>query len=226
MNTYGSRRLALQFGSRCFEYSFLFANVSMPILGSDFLRHKHLLVDVAGSRLLDSSTLESIPAISSSSSNSRSDLYTALLFTPEEFRGLLSKYPDVICSKGFFTTDPKHSVRHTVPTLLPGQTVFADLMQKSWNLQERSLRLWNLQESSNVFPLLGPALYTWWRNLMVPGDRPCGDYHGLNTQTIPDRYPLPNIADFSARLHGSKVFTKLDLTKGYYQVPMSTGDIP
>ena len=61
---------------------------------------------------------------------------------------------------------------------------------------------------------------------MVPGDRPCGDYHGLNTQTIPDRYPLPNIADFSARLHGSKVFTKLDLTKGYYQVPMSTGDIP
>ena len=56
--------------------------------------------------------------------------------------------------------------------------------------------------------------------------RPCGDYRRLNTQTIPDRYPLPNIADFSSRLHGSKVFTKLDPTKGYYQVPMSTGDIP
>ena len=56
--------------------------------------------------------------------------------------------------------------------------------------------------------------------------RPCGVYRRLNTQTIPDRYPLPNIADFSSRLHGSKVFTKLDLTKGYYQVPMSTGDIP
>ena len=45
-------------------------------------------------------------------------------------------------------------------------------------------------------------------------------------QTIPDRYPLPNIADFLARLYGSKVFTKLDLTKGYYQVPITTGDIP
>ena len=45
-------------------------------------------------------------------------------------------------------------------------------------------------------------------------------------QTIPDRYPLPNIADFLARLYGSKVFTKLDLTKGYHQVPMTTGDIP
>ena len=53
-----------------------------------------------------------------------------------------------------------------------------------------------------------------------------GDYHRLNTQTVPDRYPLPNIADFSARLHGSKVFTKLDLAKGYYQVPISTADIP
>ena len=34
----------------------------MPILGSVFLGHSHLLVDIAGSRLLDSSTLESIPA--------------------------------------------------------------------------------------------------------------------------------------------------------------------
>ena len=50
---------------------------SMPILGSDFLCYNHLLVDVAGSRLLDSSSLESIPAISSNSSNYSSDLYTS-----------------------------------------------------------------------------------------------------------------------------------------------------
>ena len=124
MNTYGSRRLALQFGSRRFEWSFLLANVSMPILGSDFLRHNHLLVDVAGSRLLDSSTLEPIPAVSSGSSSSKSDLYAALLSTPEEFRDLLSEYPDVVSSKGFFTSDPKHKVRHTVPTT-PGPPVFA-----------------------------------------------------------------------------------------------------
>ena len=56
--------------------------------------------------------------------------------------------------------------------------------------------------------------------------RPCGNYRCLNTQTVPDRYPLPNLEDFSPWLHGSKVFMKLDLTKGYYQVPMCTGDIP
>ena len=115
MDTYGSQCLALQFGSICFERNFLLVNVSMPILGSDFLRHNHLL---------DSSTLESIPDISSSEVKSKSDLYTALLSTPEEFRDLLSKYPDVVSSKGFFTTDPKHSVCYTVPTS-PGPGVFA-----------------------------------------------------------------------------------------------------
>ena len=56
--------------------------------------------------------------------------------------------------------------------------------------------------------------------------RPCIDYRCLNTQTVTDRYPLSNVADFTSRLHGCKIFTKLDLTKGYYQVPMSKGDIP
>ena len=47
----------------------------------------------------------------------------------------------------------------------------------------------------------------------------------MNTVTIPDRYPLPNIADFSSRIAGSTVFSKLDLQKGYYQVPMAEEDI-
>jgi hypothetical protein len=55
--------------------------------------------------------------------------------------------------------------------------------------------------------------------------RPCGDYRRLNLVTTPDSYPLPNIQDLSARLHGCSIFSKLDLRKGYYQIPVQEGDI-
>ncbi len=43
--------------------------------------------------------------------------------------------------------------------------------------------------------------------------------------TKPDTYPLPNIQDLSTRLHGCVVFSKLDLRKGYYQIPVREDDI-
>ena len=163
MNTYGSRSLALQFGSRRFEWSFLLANVSMPILSSDFLRHNHLLVNVAGSCLFDSSTLESIPTVSSSSASNKSDLYTALLSTSDEFYDLLSKYPDVISSKVFFTTDPKHSVCQNVPTS-PSPLVFAKACRLDAEKLESARKKFATMESAgiiDILPLLGQALYTW-----------------------------------------------------------------
>ena len=53
--------------------------------------------------------------------------------------------------------------------------------------------------------------------------RPCGDYKLLNIATKPDLYPPPHMEDLSARLSSKKVFNKLDLRKGYYQVPVSPG---
>jgi hypothetical protein len=55
--------------------------------------------------------------------------------------------------------------------------------------------------------------------------RPCGDYRRLNLVTTPDSYPLPNIQDLSARLHGCSIFSKLDLRNEYYQIPVQEGDI-
>ena len=56
--------------------------------------------------------------------------------------------------------------------------------------------------------------------------RPCSDYRRLNNITEPDHYPLPNIQDITSYLSGARIFSKLDLTKGYYQVPLNLDDIP
>ena len=58
------------------------------------------------------------------------------------------------------------------------------------------------------------------------GWRPCGDYRRLNNITTPDRYPLPNMQDLNSSLAGCRVFSKLDLVKGYHPVPVAAADVP
>ena len=41
----------------------------------------------------------------------------------------------------------------------------------------------------------------------------------------PDLYPPPYMEDLSAWLAGMTVFSKLDLRKGYYQVPVAASDV-
>ena len=56
--------------------------------------------------------------------------------------------------------------------------------------------------------------------------RPCGDYRALNCRTIPDRYLLPHIHDFALELQGTHVFSKVDLVRAYYHIPVADEDIP
>ena len=71
-----------------------------PILGSDFLCHHALIVDVARARVLDADSLDVLSAVSSPAA---SDPFCAhLQQAPREIRKLLSEYPDVLSSDGFW----------------------------------------------------------------------------------------------------------------------------
>ena len=54
----------------------------------------------------------------------------------------------------------------------------------------------------------------------------CIDYRWLNKKTIRNRYPLPFPEEMMDRLRGARVFSKIDLKSGYWQVPIREEDIP
>ncbi|CAI5464598.1 unnamed protein product [Closterium sp. Yama58-4] len=54
--------------------------------------------------------------------------------------------------------------------------------------------------------------------------RMCGDYRGLNKVTATDRYPMPMAEEIFDQLHGSWVFSTLDLRQGFNQIPIAEED--
>lgn len=53
---------------------------------------------------------------------------------------------------------------------------------------------------------------------------PCDDFRKLNSVTTVDKYSLPHIQDFTYHLTGCTVFSKVDLVKEYYQIPVAEED--
>src|SRR4051812_21714656 len=56
--------------------------------------------------------------------------------------------------------------------------------------------------------------------------RLCIDYHSLNEVTIKNKYPFPMINDLFDQLEGARVFSKIDLRSGYFQLKIREQDIP
>ncbi|KAE8241928.1 hypothetical protein A4X13_0g7201 [Tilletia indica] len=78
---------------------------------------------------------------------------------------------------------------------------------------------WDVIEPSNSpvsFPVVMVKQQSKWRF--------CVDYRNLNTDTIPDRYPLPTIDSIFHTLCGKKIFSSLDAIRGYHQLGIKEED--
>ena len=224
ISSWGTRTIPLRFGKRSFEWTFLLAAVDRPILGADWLAHNSLLVDLSAGQVLSSDSLQPINDVIALCETS--EFFTALLSTPPDFRSLLSEFPELL-SEDRVPDLRKHGVQHFIVTS-PGPPVAAKARrlhpEKLLAAQTEFLQLEKdgvIRRSSS--PWSSPL------HLVPKADgsyRPCGDYRRLNVRTQPDMYPVPNMQDLSARLHGKTIFSKLDLKKGYHQIPLHPDDIP
>ena len=146
-----------------------------------------------------------------------SSLHAALLSTPKCVSDLHLEFPDVLSSHGFTASPPCHPIRHHLLTH-PGPPVFA----KAHSLDPDKLAVVKAEFSTMAkVGIICRSTSPWDSPLHMVrkkngGWRPCFDYWWLNTVTVPDHYPLPNITNFTSRSNGSTLFSKLDLQKGYY----------
>ena len=52
------------------------------------------------------------------------------------------------------------------------------------------------------------------------GVRPRPDFRVLNTKTVTDAHPLPLLKDFTKKIHGSEIVSKVDLRSAFFNIPI------
>jgi hypothetical protein len=214
---WGEKELQLQIGDRLFTWTFLLAKIDFDI-GADFLKHFWLAVDLATRQLIDTHSMSSLTG--GAAQDAGGGLLAAVAAVARQYRSPFSEYPAVADSSGKLPPakpDVNIICRPRDPQLRPDFAVWTPPSCRPPVRQDGGGG--GHQDIAWSLPLhmVRKADGSW---------RPCGDYRRLNLVTQPDKYPVPNIQDLSSQLQGCNFFSKLDLRKVYYQIPMATADVP
>ena len=222
--TYGTKLLKLDLKlRRTFTWSFVVADVNQPIIGSDFLTHFNLLVDVRNKCLVDNQTKLSSSGTNPTGYSGNTNI--TIILGRTKFDSLLSLFPE-ITNPSTPLIPQSSAIFHHIET--KGPPTFSKPRRLSPELLKAARQEFEFLLAEGI---IRPSKSPWASPLhMVKksnGDwRPCGDYRRLNTATLPDRYPVPHIHDCTQNFSGMKIFSTLDLTRAYHQISVNPADIP
>ena len=237
INCFGSVTKTLIIGGRSFTFNFVIADVRQRILGADFLAEFYLAPNHRDGSLIDLNTLDVLPA--TFAQGAKSNPITLINEVDDPYYKLLDSFPDIL-TPSFTPVEVKHGVRHHIPTTgHPVQSrarkLDAEKLRVAKSEIDKLVKLGVCERASAsksewASPLMvakKPCITPCKCTPTVPcgGWRVCGDYRRLNALTQDDKYPVRSIHDFNAELHGKTIFSKIDLMKGYHQIPVSPDDV-
>jgi hypothetical protein len=143
----------------------------------------------------------------------------------KKIKDLLDKNSDIFCKNDLvlgYTDIVKHRIRTTddKPIAIPHRRIPSNQMEEVRAHIKQLLNQNIIRKSSS--PYAAPVVIVRKHDQSI---RLCVDYRQLNKKTIRDAYPLPRTEEALDTLHGTKYYTSLDLSQGYYQVATDERDI-
>ena len=223
ISTFGKKELTIHLGDSSYNWPFHIANVDHPLLGADFLVANNLAIDLKNRRLIDLATYSIVPA----NTSNISDILAVheVRAGDSELSTIINEFPNLLIPHFDVSDQNHHGVEHHLVT--EGPPVFA----RARRLRDDQLNLAKAEfKKMEDLGIIRRSNSPWSSPLhMVPKAngswRPCGDFRRLNARTTDDRYPVPHIGDFNRNISGSTIFSKIDLARGYHQIPMAKEDI-
>jgi hypothetical protein len=139
---------------------------------------------------------------------------------------LLQEYEDVFPNDVPSGLLPIRGIEHQIDFVpgvtIPNRPTYRSNLEETKELQrqvEELMAKGHVRESMSpcaVPVLLVPKKDGTWRM--------CVDCRAINNITVKYRHPIPRLDDMLDELHGSCIFTKIDLKSGYHQIRMKEGD--
>ncbi|KAG5459906.1 MAG: hypothetical protein BJ554DRAFT_8115 [Olpidium bornovanus] len=156
--------------------------------------------------------------------------------TPEKdqdhpFKDILSRFADVmpetlrpVGTLRCRTQGIEHEIRLTPEHKPHSQPIYHLSVVE---LEELRRQLQELQAAGHILPSRSPwgAPVLFVKKMGSEKLRMCVDFRRLNSMTIKDATPLVLPEEMRHRLAGARFFSTLNLTQGYYQIPVALKDI-